>query len=60
MATGDDAKIMLSDHGSNERLLAHELGCAIGFLHPDALPRLPPLMCDQILSIKTISDIRLL
>jgi hypothetical protein len=31
MATGDDAKIMLSDHGSNERLLAHELGYSNGW-----------------------------
>jgi Domain of unknown function (DUF4157) len=41
MATGDDAKIMLSDHGSNDRLLAHELGHAMGLLHPDAMPYIP-------------------
>ncbi len=40
--TGDDAKIMLSDHGSNDRLLAHELGHAMGIgFHPDAAPYLP-------------------
>jgi hypothetical protein len=41
MATGDNAKIMLSDHGSNDRLLAHELGHAMGLLHPDAMTYLP-------------------
>jgi hypothetical protein len=41
MATGDDAKIMLSDHGSNDRLLAHELGHAMGLLHPDAMTFIP-------------------
>ena len=41
MATGDDAKIMLSDHGSNDRLLAHELGHAMGLLHPDVMPSIP-------------------
>jgi hypothetical protein len=41
MATGDDAKIMLSDHGSNDRLLAHELGHAMGLLHPDVMPFIP-------------------
>lgn len=40
--TGDDARIMLSDHGSNDRLLAHELGHAMGIgFHPDAAPYLP-------------------
>ena len=41
MATGDDAKIMLSDHGSNDRLLAHELGHAMGLLHPAVMPYVP-------------------
>jgi len=42
VATGDDAKIMLSDHGSNDRLLAHELGHAMGIaFHPDAAKYLP-------------------
>jgi TIR domain len=41
MATGDDAKIMLSDHGSNDRLLAHELGHAMGLLHPAVMPYIP-------------------
>ena len=40
--TGDDAKIMLSDHGSNDRLLAHELGHAMGIgFHPDAATWIP-------------------
>lgn len=40
--TGDDARIMLSDHGSNDRLLAHELGHAMGIgFHPDAAEYLP-------------------
>jgi hypothetical protein len=41
MATGDDAKVMLSDHGSNDRLLAHELGHAMGLLHPDVMTFIP-------------------
>jgi hypothetical protein len=41
MSTGDDAKVMLSDHGSNDRLLAHELGHAMGLLHPDEMPYIP-------------------
>lgn len=41
---GDEAKIMLSDQGANKRLLAHELGHAMGnaLLHPDAAPYIPP------------------
>jgi Domain of unknown function (DUF4157) len=42
VATGDDARIMLSDHGSNDRLLAHELGHAMGIaFHPDVAKFLP-------------------
>lgn len=40
-AIGDAAKIMLSDRGANTRLLAHELGHAMGLFHPDGrvIPR---------------------
>jgi hypothetical protein len=41
-ATGDRAKILLSDRGKNDRLLAHELGHAMGLpFHPSAAPYIP-------------------
>jgi hypothetical protein len=58
MATGDDAKVMLSDHGSNDRLLAHELGHAMGLLHPDAMTFIPKNSIMEPTGIsKTNSDV---
>lgn len=58
MATGDDAKVMLSDHGSNDRLLAHEVGHAMGLLHPDEMPYIPKTSVMEPTGIgKTNSDV---